>query len=57
MTNDLEPDSSAAVLVFEHTWAKPLRDAIVDAGGVLAANVRIPGPVVEEILASVPDED
>ncbi len=27
----LEPNSSEAILVFEHTWAKPLRDAIVGA--------------------------
>ncbi len=56
MTADLEPDSSAAILVFEHTWAKPLRDAVVGAGGILAANMRIPGAVVEEILATVPDD-
>src|SRR5690242_18046427 len=31
----LEPDSSAAILVFEHTWAIPFRDAVVDSGGVL----------------------
>ena len=53
-TNDLDPNSSAAILVFEHTWAKPFRDAVVEAGGILAANVRIPGAVVDEILESVP---
>lgn len=57
LTADLEPNSSAAILVFEHTWAKPLRDAVVNSGGILAANLRIPGAVVEEILATVPDED
>ncbi len=46
----LEPESSAAILVFEHTWAKPLRDAIVGSGGVLAANFRVPGMVVDELL-------
>lgn len=46
----LEPNSSAAILVFEHTWAKPFRDAIVDSGGVLAANFRVPGLVVDELL-------
>ena len=55
-TNDLDPNSSAAILVFEHTWAKPFRDALVAAGGILAANVRIPGAVVDEILATVPVE-
>jgi hypothetical protein len=46
----LEPNSSAAILVFEHTWAKPFRDAIVESGGVLAANFRVPGLVVDELL-------
>lgn len=49
----LEPDSSEAILVFEHTWAKPLRDAIVDSGGILANNFRVPGLVVEELLAEL----
>jgi hypothetical protein len=49
----LEPDSSAAILVFEHTWAKPLRDAIVASGGILAANFRVPGLVVDEVLAEL----
>lgn len=49
----LEPNSSAAALVFEHTWFKPLRDELLDSGGVLVANMRIPGLVVEEVLAAV----
>ena len=49
----LEPGDSAAALVFEHTWAKPFRDAIVNSGGVLVANVRVPGMVVDEVLAAV----
>lgn len=56
-TSELDPNSSAAILAFEHTWMKPLRDAVMDAGGVLLDSVRIPGVVVEEILATVPDED
>jgi hypothetical protein len=55
LTADLEPGSSAAILVFEHTWVKPLRDQIAASGGELRANLRVPGPVVEEILATVPD--
>ncbi|MEQ9164095.1 MAG: DUF6325 family protein [Ilumatobacter fluminis] len=50
LAEGLEPDSSAAVLVFVHTWSRPLRDAIVDSGGVLAANFRVPGMVVDELL-------
>jgi uncharacterized membrane protein len=49
----LEPGDTAAFLVFEHTWAKPFRDAIVAAGGVLVVNVRIPGMVVDEVLAEL----
>lgn len=49
----LEPNSSAAILVFEHTWAKNLRDAVVASGGLLAANFRVPGLVVEELLAEL----
>jgi hypothetical protein len=57
LTASLPTNSSAAVLVFEHTWAVPLRDAIVRGGGELVANLRIPASVVEEVLAAVPDED
>jgi hypothetical protein len=49
----LEPGSSAAALVFEHTWFKPLRDELLDSGGVLLANMRVPGLVVDEVLLAV----
>ncbi len=49
----LEPNSSEAILVFEHTWAKPFRDAVVASGGVLANNFRVPGFVVEELLSEL----
>lgn len=57
LTAELQPGSSAAILVFEHSWMKPLRDAVLDSGGVLVADIQVPGRVVEEILATVPDED
>jgi len=53
----LEPNSSAAILVFEHTWAKPFRDAIVDSGGVLAANFRVPGLAIDQLLAELDELD
>jgi uncharacterized membrane protein len=53
----LEPDSSEAILVFEHTWAKPLRDAIVASGGVLTDNFRVPGAVVDEVLDALAELD
>jgi hypothetical protein len=52
----LEPNSSAAALVLEHTWAKPLRDAIVDSDGVLIANFRVPGLVVQDVLDALAEE-
>jgi len=56
-TSQLEPGTSAAILAFEHSWMKPIRDAVVESGGVLLDSVRIPGAVIEEILATVPHED
>jgi hypothetical protein len=33
------PDGAAAILlIIEHAWAVPLREAVVDAGGILMAN-------------------
>ena len=43
----LEPNSSAALLVWEDVWAKKLRDAIVNAGGELLDLERLPGEVVQ----------
>lgn len=57
LTADLEPNSSAAILVFEHTWVKPLRDAIVDSGGELAATMRIPAEAVAEVLDALDDAE
>jgi uncharacterized membrane protein len=48
----LQPGSSALMLVFENTWVKPVRNAVVDAGGVLMAQLRVPGPVVDEVVAA-----
>ena len=53
----LAPGSSAAVLAFEHTWFKPLRNEILDSGGVLIADIRVPGLVVEEVMAAVAQLD
>ncbi len=52
----LQPGDSAAALVFEHTWAKPFRDALADADGVVVANLRVPGAVVDEVLEAMEEE-
>jgi Family of unknown function (DUF6325) len=46
----LEPGTSAALLVFENTWAAPLATAVRRSGGQLAASGRIP---VQAVLAAL----
>jgi hypothetical protein len=43
---ELDPNSSAALLVWENLWAKPVADAIRDAGGELYDYDRVPHEVV-----------
>ena len=44
---ELEPDSSAALIVWENVWARKVTQAIRDAGGVSVAFERIPHDVVQ----------
>ena len=48
---ELAPNSSAAILLFEHVWATKFRDAVLGSGGELIASIRIPKEVVDEVLA------
>jgi Family of unknown function (DUF6325) len=43
---ELEPDSSAALLVWENVWARKTAQAIRDAGGVIYDFERLPHEVV-----------
>jgi hypothetical protein len=43
---ELDPNSSAALLVWENVWAKPVAEAIRDAGGEVYDYDRIPHEVV-----------
>jgi hypothetical protein len=45
--DNLEPDSSAALLVWENVWARKVAQAMRDAGGVLVTFDRIPHDVVQ----------
>lgn len=49
----IDPGSSAAVLVWENSWAAPFASAVRRAGGQLAATGRIP---VQALLASIEQE-
>jgi uncharacterized membrane protein len=46
----LEPGTSAALLIFENTWAAPFVAAVRRSGGELVASGRIPA---EDILAAL----
>ncbi|HEU4739328.1 MAG TPA: DUF6325 family protein [Solirubrobacterales bacterium] len=46
----LEPGTSAAILVFENTWAAPFAAAVRRSGGQLVASGRIP---VDDVLAAL----
>jgi hypothetical protein len=52
----LDPNSSAAVLVWEDLWAKRFADAVADSGGVLVDIARIPRDVVQAAIDYAADE-
>ena len=46
----LEPESSAAVLVWENVWSARFAQAVMNADGVLVANVKVPADVVKAAM-------
>ncbi len=50
----IEPGNSAAVLVWENTWAVPFATAVRRSGGQLVASGRIP---IQALLASIEADD
>lgn len=57
---ELEPNSSACLLVWENVWARKVAQAMRDAGGVLLDFDRIPHDVIqaarEYVLAAAAEE-
>ncbi len=53
----LEPNSSAALLLWEDTWAIPFVTALRDSGGVLIEGSRIPADLIEAAFAELPTSD
>ena len=49
----LEPNSSAAFIVWEDLWAKDFADAIRGSGGVILAGERIPHAIVTDAMAQL----
>lgn len=54
IANALEPETIAAVLVWENTWAAPFGSALRRAGGQLVATGRIP---IQAILAAAEEAE
>jgi uncharacterized membrane protein len=52
---ELEPNSSAALLMFENTWAGRLATAIREANGEVIAYERIPRDAMQEFLGAITD--
>ena len=50
----LEPNSSAALLIWEDLWAAPFARAVRDSGGVLLEGARIPHELIEPALSALP---
>lgn len=48
--DQLDPGHSAAVIVYENSWARKVSGAVADAGGAVTLHVRIPRDVVEAAL-------
>jgi Family of unknown function (DUF6325) len=48
----LDNNSSAAMMLFENTWATKFRDALLNANAQLVLNERIPRAVIEEVAAA-----
>ena len=46
----LEPNSSAALLVWEDTWAAPFAAAVREANGVIIEGARIPREIIEQAI-------
>ena len=49
----LEPNSSAALLIWEDTWATPFAVAVRNANGVIIEGARIPREIIEEAVGAL----
>ena len=51
----LEPNSSAALLIWEDTWAAPFAAAVRQANGVILEGARIPHEIIEQAMGALAD--
>ena len=54
VASQLEPNSSAALLIWEDVWATPFASAVLESGGVLLQGARIPHGIIESALNALP---
>jgi hypothetical protein len=47
----LDPNSTAALMIWENVWAARFAQSLRNADGILVANGRIPAALVEELMA------
>ena len=48
----LDPNSTAALMIWENAWAEKFAKSLRNANGILIANGRIPATVIEELMAA-----
>ena len=53
----LEPNTSAAILMWEDTWATEFAEAVWSAGGVMLEGARIPAELIETASADLAASD
>jgi len=51
----LEPNTSAALLIWEDTWAGPFAEAVRNANGVILEGARIPREIIEQAMGALAD--
>jgi len=51
----LEPNTSAALLIWEDTWATPFAEAVRKANGVILEGARVPREIVEQVMSALAD--
>jgi uncharacterized membrane protein len=51
----LDPNSSAALLIWEDLWAKEFATAVRESGGELVEGARIPRELAEAVFADLPE--
>jgi len=53
IADDLDPNTSALVIMFEHRWAVRLKEAMINAGGFLVARETIRPESLEMLNAEI----